>query len=80
MINHKLRVFENHILSNTEDEKIYEEFQKVFHKYSLMDEKDSYIKYPLEVFKSKEFKDQFNIRVDDYTENNLLQDIPHLTE
>ena len=29
----------------------------------------------------KEFMDvRFNIRVDDYTENNLLQDIPHLTE
>ena len=78
-----------------------------------MDEKDCYIKYPLEAFKSKEFNDQFNIgalsilstyglesklltpnfkaikefmdvrfniRLDDYTENNLLQDIPHLTE
>ncbi|MBP7172971.1 MAG: hypothetical protein KBA33_02745 [Cloacibacterium sp.] len=26
-----------------------------------MDEKDCYIKYPLEAFESKEFKDQFNI-------------------
>lgn len=113
MINHKVRVFENHILSNTEDDKYYAEFQKMFHKYSLMNEKDCYIKYPLEAFKSKEFINQFNIgamailstyglesklltpnfkalkefmdvrfniRVDDYTENNLLQDIPYLTE
>ncbi len=85
----------------------------MFHKYSLMDEKDCYIKYPLEAFKSKEFNDQFNIvalsilstyglesklltpnfkalkefmdvrfniSVDDYTDNNLLQDISYLIE
>ncbi|WP_241280371.1 hypothetical protein [Chryseobacterium cucumeris] len=110
MINHKTRVFENQILSNVEDEKFYELFQKMFHKYSLMDEKDCYIKYPLEAFKSKEFKDQFsigamailstyglesklltpnfsalkefmdirfNLRFDDFVENNLLLDIPN---
>ena len=113
MINHKVRIFENHILSNTEGEVFYGKFQKMFHKYSLMDEKDCYIKYPLEAFKSKEFNDQFNIgalsilstyglesklltpnfkalkefmdvrfniSVDDYTDNNLLQDISYLIE
>ena len=63
IINHKIRVFEKKLFSKTESENFHEEFQQAYHKYSVMDEKDCYIKYPVEAFKSKEFEDNFNIGI-----------------
>ncbi|WP_281335977.1 dsDNA nuclease domain-containing protein [Flavobacterium eburneipallidum] len=106
MINYKVRRFEKKKF-NTEEKQI-EHFQKTFYKYMNMDEKDCYVEFPLEAFKSKEFTDQFNfslpsalntygletklmtpnftaikefldirfnLRHDDYNENNPLNDI-----
>lgn len=58
MINYKVRRFEKNNFNNTEDH--VEHFQKIFYKYMNMDEKDCYVQFPLEAFKSKEFTDQFN--------------------
>lgn len=59
MINYKVQVFEKNEF-NSEQEYV-EHLQKAFHKFMNMDEKDCYVKFPLEAFKSKEFIDQFNI-------------------
>lgn len=63
VINHKVRVFEKDFFSKTEDENFHEKLQQLYDKYSIMDEKDCYIKYPLEAFQSKEFEDLFKIGV-----------------
>jgi len=59
MINYKVNRFENKAFDT---EKAYaEHFQEIFHKYANMDEKECYIVFPLEAFKTKDFYDQFNI-------------------
>lgn len=63
MLNYKIRVFEEKLFSEMEDDQFHAEFQKAFFKYSNMDEKDCYIKFPLDAFKSKDFIEQFNIGV-----------------
>lgn len=106
MINYKIRRFERNKF-NTQEEQL-EHFQKIFYKYTDMDEKDCYVEFPLEAFKSKDFTEQFsfslpsalhtygletklmtpnftaikefldirfNLRNDDYSENNPLKDI-----
>lgn len=59
MINYKIQIFEKKQFDS--EEKYIEHIQKMFHKYSTMDEKDCYVKFPIEAFKSDEFKGQFNI-------------------
>lgn len=61
MINYKIRIFEKEIFSNSNDVEIHDRLQKAFFKYVNMDEKDCYIKFPFEAFKSDDFKNQFNI-------------------
>src|SRR5690606_7354185 len=61
MINYKVQVFEDAIFSGSNDEDIYEKFQKAFFKYANMDEKDCYVKFPIEAFKSDDFRNQFNV-------------------
>jgi hypothetical protein len=56
MINYKVYIFENKELSS------YEHRQKML-KYYKMDEKDCYVKFPIEAFKSENFKHQFNINL-----------------
>lgn len=63
ILNHKIRVFEKDLFTKADGENFHEEFQKAYHKYSILDEKDCYIKYPVEAFKSKEFTDNFNIGI-----------------
>lgn len=59
MINYKMKIFEKNEC-NSEQEYV-EHLQKAYRKFMNMDEKDCYVKFPLEAFKSKEFLDQFNI-------------------
>lgn len=63
ILNHKIRVFEKDLFSKVDDENFHEEFQKAYQKYLLIDEKDCYVKYPVEAFKSKQFIDNFNIGI-----------------
>lgn len=59
MINYKVRIFEKKQFDS--EEEYIEHIQKMFHKYSTMDEKDCYVKFPIEAFKSEDFRNQFNI-------------------
>jgi hypothetical protein len=59
MLSYKTRVeIKNHKFETEEQNK--KEFNKVFHKLLLTDEKDVYIKFPLSAFQSKEFEFQLN--------------------
>lgn len=58
MINYKIRRFEKKKF-NAEEEQL-EYFQKTFYEYMNMDEKDCYVEFPLEAFKSTEFTEGFN--------------------
>ncbi|QHC84728.1 hypothetical protein AS589_07990 [Empedobacter brevis] len=59
MINYKVHRFERKRFDSQHE--YVEHLQKAFHKYMNMNEKDCYVKFPLEAFQSKEFMDQFNI-------------------
>jgi hypothetical protein len=61
MINHKIQIFEKNIFSISDEHEVSEELIRAHFKYKNMDEKDCYIKFPLEAFNSDIFRDQFNI-------------------
>ncbi len=61
MLNYKTRRLEVKEFNSEEEHR--EHFQKSFLKYSKMDEKDCYIKFPLKAFQTKEFTDQFDISI-----------------
>ena len=106
MVNYKIQLIEHKEFSTQQE--YVENFQKVYYEYLYMDEKDCYIQFPLEAFKTKEFTEQFdvgslsllntyslenklitpnfkaikefldvkfNLKIDDYDENNPLKDI-----
>jgi hypothetical protein len=59
MINYKVNMFESKPFDS--DEQYIEHFQKMFYKYSDIDEKECYVNFPLAAFKTRDFVDQFNI-------------------
>lgn len=59
MINYKVRRFESRKFDR--DQEHAEHLQKTLYKYMNMDEKDCYVQFPLEAFKSEEFTNLFNI-------------------
>ncbi|WP_233166135.1 hypothetical protein, partial [Pedobacter sp. ASV12] len=59
MVNYKVQVLEGGEFP-TEDAYV-EHYQKMFYKYTNMDERDCYIEFPLEAFQCREFIDQFDI-------------------
>lgn len=61
IINYKINLFEK---KNFQTDKEYvQHFQKMYSKYLNLDEKDCYVEFPIQAFKSKEFFDQFNISI-----------------
>ncbi|MCT4173475.1 hypothetical protein HZP56_10860 [Elizabethkingia anophelis] len=59
MVNRKVRSLNNNTFAS--EQEWIENFQKTFYKYINMEEKDFYVKFPLESFKSAEFMEQFDI-------------------
>lgn len=59
IINYKIKVFEK--IEISEDEDKMKRFRDMMIKYKNMDEKDCYIDFPLEAFKTEEFKAQLRI-------------------
>ncbi|ASW76311.1 hypothetical protein IQ37_19580 [Chryseobacterium piperi] len=59
MVNYKIQVFESKTFDS--EAEFVEHNQKIFLKYTNMDEKDCYIRFPLEAFQSEEFMNQFNL-------------------
>lgn len=59
MLNYKTQLEIEKKTFETEEQN-HQAYNEVFHKFQQMDEKDCYIKFPLEAFQSKEFKFQVN--------------------
>lgn len=106
ILNYKIRLFEKKEFISNED--FSQHMHTMMKKYSKLDEKDCYVKFPIEAFKSEEFENQFdvgltvvlitfgletklvtpnfkaikefldirfNVKNDEYDENNPLRDI-----
>ncbi|PKQ46079.1 hypothetical protein [Confluentibacter flavum] len=61
MISYKVRRFEN--INYTNEKEAIELINKMFVKYKNLDEKDCYIEFPVQAFKSKEFMEQFEVGI-----------------